>query len=313
MTAEKDLHTLIATMRPELRDGEFVYALWPHGKPLAGAIAAAVREAEGLTVVLPRAEADSLGLSYDFVAAWITLQVHSPLEAIGLTAAVSAALTESKISCNVLAGFHHDHLLVPVADADRALEALHELVAASGEHGPAPELVLRSEEPADRPAILALTAAAFAISPATGDHVDGEPEEVKMLARLFECQEYLPEFSVVAELDGEIVGHSISTRGWVGELELLGLGPIGVVPRLQRHGIGSALMTETIARANAAGERGIALLGSPEYYSRFGFVPSTSLGVDAPDPAWGAHFQLLPLAVWPGGVSGTFRYAGPFG
>ncbi|MDF9752447.1 N-acetyltransferase [Arthrobacter sp. ES3-54] len=312
MTAEKDLHTLLATMRPELREGEYVYALWPHGKPLAGAIAAAVREAEGLTVVLPRDEADSLGLSYDFVAAWITLQVHSSLEAIGLTAAVSAALTEAKISCNVLAGFHHDHLLVPVADTDRALEVLHELVADHGEHKPAPELVLRSEEPADRPEILALTAAAFAISPVTGHHVDGEPEEVKLLARLFECQEYLPEFSVVAELNGEIVGHVISTRGWVGELELLGLGPIGVVPRLQRHGIGTALMNETVARANAAGERGIALLGSPDYYSRFGFVPSTSLGVAPPEAGWGAHFQLLPLAVWPGGVSGTFRYAGPF-
>ena len=67
------------------------------------------------------------------------------------------------------------------------------------------------------------------------------------------------------------------------------------------------------ASANAAGERGIALLGDPEYYSRFGFVTSTSLGVQAPDPAWGGHFQLLPLAVWPGGVSGTFRYAKPFG
>jgi predicted N-acetyltransferase YhbS len=312
MTAEKDLHTLLATMRPELREGEYVYALWPHGRPLAGAIAAAVREAEGLTVVLTREEADSLGLSYDFVAAWITLQVHSSLEAIGLTAAVSAALTEAKISCNVLAGFHHDHLLVPVADTERALEVLHELVAAHGEHKPTPELVLRSEEPADRPAILALTAAAFAISPATGLHIDGEPDEVKLLARLFECQQYLPEFSIVAELDGEIVGHVISTRGWVGELELLGLGPIGVVPRLQRHGIGTALMNETVARANLAGERGIALLGSPDFYSRFGFVPSTSLGVAPPEAGWSHHFQLLPLALWPGGVSGTFRYARPF-
>ena len=181
MTAEKDLHTLLATMHPELREGEFVYVLWPHGRPLAGAVAAAVREAEGLTVVLPRAEADSLGLPYDFVGAWITLQVHSSLEAIGLTAAVSAALTEAKISCNVLAGFHHDHILVPVADADRALEVLHELVAASGEQKPAPELVLRSEQPADRPAILALTAAAFAVSPVTGLPVQGEPEEVELL------------------------------------------------------------------------------------------------------------------------------------
>lgn len=315
--AETDLNTLLATMRPVIREGEYVYALWPHGKPLAGHVAAAVREAEGLTVVLPRADADALGLDYDFVAAWITLQVHSALEAIGLTAAVSTALTEAKISCNVLAGFHHDHLLVPVPDAQRALEVLHELsaegrAANSGQTPPAPTLVLRGEVPADRPALLDLAAAAFAISPATGLAVEGDPEEVDLLRRLFECNEYLPEFSIVAELDGEIVGHVISTRGRAGDLDLLGLGPIGVTPRLQRHGIGSALMKETIDRANAAGERGIALLGSPEYYARFGFVPSTSLGVQAPDPAWGELFQLLPLALWQGGADGTFQYAAPF-
>ena len=69
-----------------------------------------------------------------------------------------------------------------------------------------------------------------------------------------------------------------------------------MTPRLQRHGIGSALMNETIARANAAGESGIALLGSPEYYPRFGFVPAASLGVAAAGGSWGDHFQLLPLA-----------------
>jgi predicted N-acetyltransferase YhbS len=310
MTGEKDLQALLATMQPALRQGDYVYALWPHGKPLGGRIEAAVREAEGLTVVLPRSEADALGLKYDFVASWITLQVHSALEAVGLTAAVSAALTSAKISCNVLAGFHHDHLLVPVADAPRAMAVLAEL-AAENAHVPAPQLVLRDEQPEDRDALLELTAAAFAVSPATGLPVDGEPIEVEVLRQLFDCDEYLPRFSIVAELDGEIVGHVISTRGWVGELELLGLGPIGVVPRLQRHGIGSALMHETVVRANAAGEWGIALLGSPVYYERFGFVPSTSLGIDPPDPEWGDYFQLLPLAVWPGGIHGTFRYAGP--
>lgn len=310
MTGEKDLQALLATMQPALRQGDYVYALWPHGKPLGGRIEAAVREAEGLTVVLPRSEADALGLKYDFVASWITLQVHSALEAVGLTAAVSAALTAAKISCNVLAGFHHDHLLVPVADAPRAMAVLAEL-AAENAHVPAPQLVLRDEQPEDRDALLELTAAAFAVSPATGLPVEGEPIEVEVLRQLFDCDEYLPRFSIVAELDGEIVGHVISTRGWVGELELLGLGPIGVVPRLQRHGIGSALMHETVVRANAAGEWGIALLGSPVYYERFGFVPSTSLGIDPPDPEWGDYFQLLPLAVWPGGIHGTFRYAGP--
>lgn len=315
--AEKDLHALIASMHPAVREGEYVYVRWPEGRPLGGHIAAAVREADGLTVVLPRADADAQDLPYDHAAAWITAQTPSADGAAGLTAAISAALAEAKIGVKILAGFHRDHLLVPVPDAERALEVLHELSAASrsasgGTPAPEPRLVLRDEQPGDRPALLELTRAAFAISPVTGEPVEGEPEEVGLLAALFECAEYLPAFSVVAELDGEIVGHVISTRGRVGELELLGLGPLGVTPRLQRHGIGSALMKETISRANAAGERGIALLGSPDYYARFGFVPSTSLGVQAPDPAWGEYFQLLPLALWPGGVNGTFRYAAPF-
>jgi hypothetical protein len=310
MTGEMNLQALLATLHPVLRDGEYVYVLWPHGRPLEPGIEAAVREAEGLTVVLPRERADTLGLPYDFVAAWITLEVHSALEAVGLTAAVGKVLTEARISCNVLAGFHHDHLLVPVAEAPRAVEVLHELSAAS-RHQPRPELLLRNEMAADRDKILALTAEAFAISPATGLPVEGEPIEVEVLRQLFECAEYLPEFSVVAVLDDEVVGHVISTRGWVGDYGLLGLGPIGVTPRLQRHGIGSALMNDTIARANAAGEGGIALLGSPEYYPRFGFVPAASFGVLPPEEDWGDHFQLLPLALWPGGVHGTFRYAAP--
>lgn len=310
MTGEMNLQALLATLHPVLRDGEYVYVLWPHGRQLETGIEAAVREAEGLTVVLPRERADTLGLPYDFVAAWITVEVHSALEAVGLTAAVGKVLTDARISCNVLAGFHHDHLLVPVAEAPRALEVLHELSAASRDQ-PRPELVLRNETAADRDKILALTAEAFAISPVTGLPVEGEPIEVEVLRQLFDCEEYLPEFSVVAELADEIVGHVISTRGWVGDYGLLGLGPIGVTPRLQRHGIGTALMNDTIARANAAGEGGIALLGSPEYYPRFGFVPAASFGVLPPEEGWGDHFQLLPLALWPGGVHGTFRYAAP--
>jgi predicted N-acetyltransferase YhbS len=280
-----------------------VYALWPHGKPLEGHIEAAVREAEGLTVVLHRDEANRLGLAYDFVAAWITLQVHSALEAVGLTAAVSSALGAAGISCNVLAGFHHDHLLVPTAQAEHALEVLTLL-----QQG----LVLRGEVPADRERILALTGAAFSIDPMTGLPVDGTPVEVGLLRELFDCPEYLPEFSIVAELGGEIVGHVISTRGTVDGHDFLGLGPISVEPHLQRRGIGSALLRDTARRAEAAGEAGIALLGSTVYYPRFGYVPGASVGVDAPDTAWGDHFQVLQLPGMPDGVTGTFRYAAPF-
>lgn len=136
MTGEKNLEALLAGMHPVQRDGEYVYVLWPYGRALVEGIEAAVREAEGLTVVLPRAVADKEGLSYDFVGAWITLEVHSALEALGLTAAVSKALTEAAISCNVLAGFHHDHLLVPVADAPRALGVLAGLSAQSRQAPP---------------------------------------------------------------------------------------------------------------------------------------------------------------------------------
>lgn len=303
MPGETDLTMLLQSMHPSLREGDYVYALWPHGKPLEGEIEAAVREAEGLTVVLHRGEADRLGLAYDFVASWITLQIHSALEAVGLTAAVSAALTHAGISCNVLAGFHHDHLLVPSADADRALEVLRLLSRG---------IVLRNERPEDRPAILALTSRAFSISPVTGAPVDGTPVEVGLLQELFDCAEYLPGFSIVAEMGGDIVGHVISTRGWVDGLELLALGPIGVEPTLQRRGIGSALMRETHARAAAAGEPGIALLGSTAYYPKFGYIPATSAGVAPPEEVWGDHFQLLTLPGWPDGVQGTFRYAPPF-
>ncbi|MGO4245776.1 N-acetyltransferase [Paenarthrobacter sp. RAF54_2] len=303
MPGETDLKTLLASLHPVIREGDYVYALWPHGKPLEGDIEAAVREAEGLTVVLRRGEADRLGLSYDFVAAWITLQIHSALEAVGLTAAVSAALTHAGISCNVLAGFHHDHLLVPVADADRALDVLRLLARG---------VVLRTERPEDRPEILELTARAFSISPMTSQPVEGTPLEVGLLQQLFECDEYIPELSIVAEIGGDIVGYAISTRGWIGDLELVGLGPIGVLPQFQRRGVGSALMRESAARATAAGEPAIALLGSPLYYPRFGYVPATSLGVEPPEASWGEHFQLLPLPAWPDGVHGTFRYAAPF-
>lgn len=125
MSAETDLARLLATMDPYQRPGEYVFCVAPGGEVPAGvAVQASVVETEGLSLVLRRADADRLALAYDFVAAWITLRVHSALEAVGLTAAVSARLARAGISCNVIAGHHHDHLLVPSARAAEALRAL---------------------------------------------------------------------------------------------------------------------------------------------------------------------------------------------
>jgi hypothetical protein len=131
---ERDLRTLLASMDPVLRPGRFVFVVVPD-EDLLDALApeATIREPEGLSAVVRREQADALGLPYDYVAAWITLRVHSALDAIGLTAAVSTALARAGLSCNVIAGYHHDHLLVPADRAPAALEALAGLAPKAGD------------------------------------------------------------------------------------------------------------------------------------------------------------------------------------
>ena len=122
-----DLQQLLANMSPELRDGEFVFL------SIAGAVygdhvslqpLATMHEDDGLTLVVPKHLADVHHHHYEGIFRCITLQVHSSLEAVGLTAAFAKQLTLSGISANVIAGFFHDHLFVPIDDADRAIEAL---------------------------------------------------------------------------------------------------------------------------------------------------------------------------------------------
>ena len=130
MTGETNLSRLLASLSPRLNPGRFVFCSVP--QPTVVQVAAALgsfREAEGTTLILAREEAERLGLTYDYLAAWITLEVHSSLAAVGLTAAFAKALAGEGISCNVIAGFHHDHLFVAEADAERALARLQRLAA----------------------------------------------------------------------------------------------------------------------------------------------------------------------------------------
>jgi len=128
---ESDLKKMLRTMNPSLEDGQFVFVALGQGGPVDLDVRATVLEPEGLSAVIARAEADRHGLEYDFVAAWITLRVESALSAVGLTAEVSWCLAEAGISCNVIAGLRHDHLLVPVAKAAEAMSALEALAASA--------------------------------------------------------------------------------------------------------------------------------------------------------------------------------------
>ena len=119
--------------------------------------------------------------------------------------------------------------------------------------------------------------------------------------------------SLVAEdAAGAVVGHVVCSEGSLGATPVVGLGPIGVMPDVQRTGTGSALMHAVIAAADALDYPLVALLGHLDYYPRFGFVPASRLGVTAPDPTWGDYFQVRPLGTWHAGLVGPFRYAAPF-
>ena len=121
-----DLAILLVAMKPFLNEGRFVFATLPHNIPSLQPIAT-IHEKEGLCVIVSEEEAKSHGLTFSSTMAWITLEVHSDLEAVGLTAAFSTALGKANISCNVLAGAYHDHIFVPYDKKEEAIEVLLEL------------------------------------------------------------------------------------------------------------------------------------------------------------------------------------------
>ncbi|MEM9536123.1 MAG: ACT domain-containing protein [Cyanobacteria bacterium P01_A01_bin.3] len=127
MSGIKNLSQLLAHMQPSLQPGEFVFCSvghsavvdWLHVEPLG-----MFREAEGLSLIVERDLADAANLQYSSTLRLITLSVHSSLEAVGLTAAVSRCLAKRDISANVVAAYHHDHIFVPAQRVEDAMEAL---------------------------------------------------------------------------------------------------------------------------------------------------------------------------------------------
>jgi len=126
--AIKALEQLISTMQPELQPDIYGYCIWPLDKCWHGPLPLATfKEKEGLTLVLTEQQAQEYQLDILFRARWISLTVHSALEAVGLTAAFATALAAAGLSCNVFAGAYHDHLLVPVHQAEAAMQVLKQL------------------------------------------------------------------------------------------------------------------------------------------------------------------------------------------
>lgn len=121
------LHELLAQLEPVRQLKTYAFCILQIDQTVPASTIGWVREAEGMTIILPFNDALGLGLQVVFQAAWITLTVNSALDAVGLTAAVSTVLTHAGISCNVVAAVYHDHLFVPINQVEQAMEVLKKL------------------------------------------------------------------------------------------------------------------------------------------------------------------------------------------
>jgi len=140
-------------------------------------------------------------------------------------------------------------------------------------------VVIRPESPDDHDAIRRLVAAAF-----------GSDAEAELVDRIRASPEYVADMALVAQLDGEIVGHVMIGHAVVrnddGDRQIAMLSPLAVLPERQRGGIGSALVGAALAVAEARGEPVVILEGSPAYYGRLGFEYSVPYGIEIDLPQW---------------------------
>jgi putative acetyltransferase len=172
-----------------------------------------------------------------------------------------------------------------------------------------PDVLIRRERADDVDRIDEVHRQAFAGTSAAG----AEPVEVGLVRALRADRGWVGALSLVAEASGgHLIGHVVGSEGSVDGTAAIGLGPIGVLPEHQGHRVGHGLMHAVLATADALDYPLVVLLGHTEYYTRFGVVPASTLGISPPDLTWGAHFQARALARHRPGLRGTFRDAAPF-
>lgn len=168
-------------------------------------------------------------------------------------------------------------------------------------------MLIRQETPADYDAVYQLIKEAFA----SAEHADGTEQD--LVAALRDSQAFLPELSLVAELDGQLAGHILFTKAAVGGTGVLALAPLSVRPRYQRQGVGTALIARGHQIAAELGYPYSLVLGSNTYYPRAGYLPAAAFGIEAPAGFPPEHYMAAKLLDSAGPLSGPVRYAKEFG
>ena len=156
---------------------------------------------------------------------------------------------------------------------------------------------LRKEKKTDWKTVEQITYRAFRDAPPTGSGDDGN--EALLAQKLRSCASFVPELDYVAELDGSVIGNIMYARSKIVcdkcEWETLTFGPVSVLPKYQRDGVGSALIRKTLAVAHDLGYRAVLIFGHESYYPRFGFKPASEFGITTSDSKNFPAFMALPL------------------
>jgi predicted N-acetyltransferase YhbS/uncharacterized protein YdhG (YjbR/CyaY superfamily) len=178
-------------------------------------------------------------------------------------------------------------------------EELNEAVKQGSERSKAGyKAVLRLEKKSDWITVEQVTYRAFHDAPPTGTNDDGN--EALLVRKLRSRAAFVPELDYVAELNGAIIGNIMYTRSKVvndngEEWDTLTFGPVSVLPKYQRSGVGSALIRKTLETARELGHRAVLIYGHESYYPRFGFKPAAAFGITTADGKNFPAFMALPL------------------
>ena len=167
-------------------------------------------------------------------------------------------------------------------------------------------ITIRQETPADHAEIYSLIQTAFA----SAEHRDGNEQD--LVDALRKSEAFIPELSLVAQLDGRIAGHILFTKARIGKTTQLSLAPLSVLPPFQRQGIGTALIQEGHRIAKELGYAYSIVLGSETYYPRLGYAPASRYGIRPPFEVPYANFMAFPLRIPAPQISGVLEYAPEF-
>lgn len=166
---------------------------------------------------------------------------------------------------------------------------------------------IRKEEPKDREAVYRLVREAFA----SAEHTDGTEQD--LVEALRQDPAFVPELSIVAEAEGEPVGHILLTEAAVGGETVLALAPLSVKPAFQRQGVGMALIRAAHSTAAALGYGWSVVLGSETYYPRLGYAPAAQFGIAAPSGIPAENLMAVRLREDAAPLHGTLVYPAAFG